>query len=117
MAGNRPHRIAAAMTLFMLASSLTMAQVMAAGRDMLVDRGRTLAGRLCSSCHAIGRQGPSPQIGAPPFRDLGRRVDFETLCDRLAEGLVSGHPAMPVFRFTWRDRRAFIAYLKSVQTR
>jgi hypothetical protein len=36
--------------------------------------------------------------------------------DRLREGLMSGHPDMPTFRFTREDARAFVLYLRSIQT-
>jgi len=38
----------------------------------LEERGRTLAERMCAQCHAIGRTGASPHVGAPAFRALNR---------------------------------------------
>jgi hypothetical protein len=35
----------------------------------------------------------------------------------LAEGLLTGHPMMPEFRFPPEDGKAIIRYLKSIQTR
>jgi mono/diheme cytochrome c family protein len=70
---------------------------------------------MCAGCHAIGRSGQSPHIGAPAFRTLDRRVNLDTFIERLREGLTSGHPDMPTFRFTREDARAFIAYLRSIQ--
>jgi mono/diheme cytochrome c family protein len=43
----------------------------------LEQRGRALAERMCSQCHAIGKSGQSPHAGAPAFRALDRRVDLE----------------------------------------
>jgi cytochrome c len=80
----------------------------------LAKRGAALAERMCGSCHAVGRTGESPHIGAPPFRNLDRRLDIDSFMQRLREGLTSGHPDMPTFRFTRQDARAFLAYLRSV---
>jgi cytochrome c len=78
-------------------------------------QGRALAGRMCAACHAVGRRGRSPHIGAPAFRQLDRRVDLDAFMDRLREGLVAGHPDMPMFRFGREDARAFVIYLRSIQ--
>jgi mono/diheme cytochrome c family protein len=82
----------------------------------LEQRGRALAETMCSQCHAIGARGQSPHVGAPAFRALDRRVDLDSFIDRLREGLMSGHPDMPTFRFTREDARAFVLYLRSIQT-
>jgi hypothetical protein len=34
---------------------------------------------------------------------------------QLREGLISGHPDMPTFRFSREDARALTAYLRSIQ--
>jgi cytochrome c len=81
----------------------------------LEQQGRALAERMCSACHAVGRRGKSPHVGAPPFRALGRRVELDTFTDRLREGLRSDHPDMPTFRFTREDARALLLYLRSIQ--
>ena len=77
--------------------------------------GQALAHRLCAECHAVGRDGQSPNAGAPPFRTLDRRVDLDSFSDRLREGLMVGHPDMPTFRFTREDARGFVLYLRSIQ--
>jgi mono/diheme cytochrome c family protein len=81
----------------------------------LEQRGRALAERMCSQCHAVGRSGESPHVGAPAFRALDRRVDLDSFMERLREGLSVGHPDMPTFRFTREDARAFLLYLRSIQ--
>ena len=81
----------------------------------LEQQGRALAERMCSACHAVGRRGKSPHVGAPPFRELDRRLNLDTFTDRLREGLMSGHPDMPTFRFTREDARALLLYLRSIQ--
>jgi len=77
--------------------------------------GRALAERMCSRCHAIGRSGSSPHSPAPPFRALENRVDLDSFTARLRDGLISGHPDMPMFRFTREDARALTAYLRAIQ--
>jgi len=82
-----------------------------------VERGEALVSRHCGGCHAVGRQGASPEPAAPPFRDLHKRYDPELLAEALAEGLLTGHPLMPEFRFAPTDVRAIIDYLQSIQTK
>src|SRR5262244_4616117 len=83
----------------------------------LEQRGRALAERMCSQCHAIGKSGQSPHVGAPAFRALDRRVDLDSFMERMREGLTVGHLDMPTFRFTREDARAFLLYLRSIQGR
>jgi mono/diheme cytochrome c family protein len=81
------------------------------------ERGAELVEKHCGKCHAVGRQGQSPEPAAPAFRELHRRYDPEQLSEALAEGLLTGHPLMPEFRFEADDVRSIILYLKSIQTR
>jgi cytochrome c len=81
----------------------------------LVRQGMALAERMCAPCHAIGKTGASPHPPAPAFRELGDRVDLDDFAHRLRQGLTSGHPDMPTFRFTREDARALTAYLRSIQ--
>jgi hypothetical protein len=48
---------------------------------------------------------------------LGRRYPIDALAEALAEGLSSGHPDTPEFRFEIQDVDAILAYLKSIQQR
>lgn len=77
--------------------------------------GASLLSKYCARCHAVGRTGPSPHAGAPTFRTLAQRYAIEGLEEALAEGIVSGHPHMPEFRFSSDDVGAIIAYLNSIQ--
>ena len=102
-----------AIVLLLLGLSRSFAQD---GKPGALERqGRALATRMCSRCHAIGKSGPSSHSAAPTFRALSRRVDLDTFTDRLRQGLISGHPDMPTFRFTREDARAVAAYLRSIQ--
>ena len=80
-----------------------------------VDRGRLLVTEACGACHATGRTGSSRHPDAPAFRDLGQRYPIEDLEESLAEGIVTGHPEMPQFRFGAPDVDDIVAYLKSIQ--
>lgn len=103
-----------------IAAVLLVAGVLAAGSPAFCaepERGEVLVTRHCSGCHATGAKGASPEPTAPLFRELHRRYDPELLAEALAEGLLTGHPMMPEFRFPPDDVRAIIRYLQSVQTR
>ena len=89
-------------------------QADAAEKD-LTDKGRVLVEQHCSRCHAIGKEGDSTHPEAPPFRTLSSRYPIEDLAESLAEGIVSGHPDMPIFVFSPTDVEAIIDYLKSIQ--
>lgn len=78
-------------------------------------RGETLLNRECGRCHATGRTGNSPSKDVPAFRTLAKRYPIESLEEALGEGIMSGHPDMPEFRFDAGDVGAIIAYLKSIQ--
>lgn len=79
--------------------------------------GERLVSKFCARCHAVGRIGTSRHAGAPAFRNLAQRYAIEGLEEALGEGIVSGHPHMPEFRFSGDDVGAIIAYLKSIQAR
>jgi mono/diheme cytochrome c family protein len=102
-----------AILLVLLGMSVSSAQEN--GPSALEQRGRTLAERMCSQCHAIGNRDQSSHTAAPPFRALDRRLELDSFMDRLREGLMVGHPDMPMFRFTREDARAFVLYLRSIR--
>ncbi len=81
------------------------------------DEGRKLAEALCASCHAVGVDGMSPLAEAPPLRTLSQRYPITALEEALAEGVLTGHPAMPEFEFNPAQIDALIAYLQSIQER
>ena len=82
-----------------------------------VRHGEQLVRANCGMCHAIGRTGDSPFAPAPRFRELGERYPIDDLEEALAEGILTGHPAMPEFEFSPSDIRDLIAYLKSIQVK
>jgi len=50
-----------------------------------------------------------------PLPSALSRYPIEDLAESLAEGIVSGHPDMPVFVFSPHDVEAIIEYLQSIQ--
>lgn len=86
-----------------------------AAEKTLIDKGEVLVRENCSRCHAIGKEGTSPHPQAPPFRTLSSKYPVEDLAESLAEGIVSGHPDMPIFVFSPHDVEAIIDYLQSIQ--
>ncbi len=98
----------------------TVVAVIAAGHVATAQElkhGEELLTRNCATCHAVSRNGESPNKTAPAFRTLGQRYPIESLEESLGEGIMSGHPDMPEFSFDAGDVSAIIAYLKSIQRR
>lgn len=95
------------------AAAIVLLAAPAAAQD--VKQGETLLARDCGRCHAVGRTGDSAHKFAPAFRSLGKRYPIESLEEALGEGIMSGHPDMPEFKFEAGDVGAIIAYLKSIQ--
>jgi cytochrome c len=77
--------------------------------------GRALAGRNCAGCHAIGSSGASPNARSPTFREIARRYKLEDLEESLAEGIVTGHGAMPEFTLTPRQIDDLLAHLRRLK--
>ena len=77
--------------------------------------GEQLARANCGACHAIGPAGTSPRPGAPAFRDLHKRYPVDQLAESLAEGIVTGHPDMPMVSFDEAQVASLIAYLRSLE--
>lgn len=73
--------------------------------------GRAIVTEHCARCHATGLKDTSKHPKAPPFREVVDRYPSEDLAEALAEGIVSGHPDMPVFQFDPPQIEGFIAYL------
>ena len=79
-----------------------------------IEQGREILQQKCAKCHATASTGPSPMQEAPPFRDLHLKYDVGHLAEALAEGIVSGHPAMPEFIFPPAEIDAIIGYIQSL---
>jgi len=102
----------------LVAVVLTLAPSIAKSEDVLssaAQRGSVIVRTNCARCHAIGKAGDSPLPIAPPFRTLHDRYPVEDLQEPLAEGIVTGHPNMPEFRFDPGQVGDIIAYLKLLE--
>ncbi|MEQ8604918.1 MAG: c-type cytochrome [Marivibrio sp.] len=73
--------------------------------------GLAFAAAQCGACHATGRADASPVEGAPPFRAVAGRWPLDSLAEALAEGIVTGHPAMPETVLGPDQIDDFLAYL------
>jgi len=79
-------------------------------------RGRAYARAHCARCHAIGlNDGTTRFKPAPPFRTLHLRYPIETLGEALAEGIVTGHAAMPQFELDPEQIHDLLSYLKTLE--
>jgi mono/diheme cytochrome c family protein len=106
------------MRLSKLGLCLVVATSAACAQDAAaLKRGEALLAKECSRCHATARTGESRHPQAPLFRSLAKRYPIESLEEALGEGIISGHPDMPEFKFEGDDVGAIIAYLKSIQER
>jgi cytochrome c len=99
---------------FILVAGLVLLAVPQASAG-LVEKGRALLEANCARCHATGKEGASPLAQAPPFREVVKRYEPETLAEALAEGIVTGHPDMPEFQFSPEQIGTIIAYLDSLK--
>ncbi|MCP3463397.1 cytochrome c [Bradyrhizobium sp. CCGUVB23] len=84
-------------------------------RASSIEQGRRLALLYCAKCHATDKVSPSPLKIAPPFRTLHERYPIEMLQEALAEGIVTGHPTMPEFRFDSDQVGDFMAFLRTLE--
>ena len=80
----------------------------------LAAEGRVLAQKHCARCHAVDRDDQSTLPVAPPLRSFASKWPLESLEEALAEGIVTGHPDMPVFQFKPPQIAALIDYLHEI---
>ena len=104
--------IIAALLMFMAQSAGAAQGQSDSGKARL---GQNLLRENCSRCHAISKQGTSPLSIAPPFRILHERYPIEDLAESLGEGITTGHPTMPAFRFDPDQIENIIAYMKTLE--
>jgi mono/diheme cytochrome c family protein len=107
--------VAVAVNVAALLASPSSPAIGASVLSPAAQRGLVLVQTNCSRCHAVGRIGGSPLKIAPPFRTLHLHYPVEDLQEPLAEGIVTGHPTMPEFRFDPGQVGDVIAYLKSLE--
>jgi mono/diheme cytochrome c family protein len=97
----------ALVTLMLLTPALT------ASSD--VQRGKAYASRHCGGCHAIDLVSKSRFKAAPPFRTLHTRYPIEALAEALAEGISTGHPAMPEAELSPDQIHDLLTFLKTLE--
>ena len=83
--------------------------------DSKIKVGKLIAETRCAKCHATGPEGDSPHADAKPFRQLSENYPVRDLEEALAEGIVVGHPDMPVFVLSPYEIDSLITYLESIQ--
>lgn len=76
--------------------------------------GRAVARQYCSGCHAISRQGASPNPKAPRFPLIAERYRNGNPAPDLIDGTVVRHPGMPEFRLQVSETDGLVAYLRRV---
>jgi len=81
---------------------------------VMVESGRHIAQRECASCHSIDSKSVSPNLSAPPLRDVLALNDPEFLAYRFIDAMRVGHDEMPLFDFDVRSADALIAYIESI---
>ena len=77
--------------------------------------GQAIAETLCAGCHAVGAEGDSPHGEARPFRLISHAYPVSDLEESFAEGIVVGHPDMPMWQFEPHQIEALLGYIESVQ--
>jgi cytochrome c len=77
--------------------------------------GLNIARANCARCHSIDKVSESPLKIAPPFRTLHELYPVADLQEPLAEGIDTGHPSLPEFRFGPDQVQDLIEFLKTLQ--
>ena len=84
-------------------------------RAQLINRGQGIAEAACASCHAVGKDDVSQHADAPAFRTIGQKYSVWTLDEAFAEGIMVGHPDMPVWELIPEDIEGLLTYMDSIQ--
>jgi mono/diheme cytochrome c family protein len=78
-------------------------------------RGKAYARTHCARCHSIDGVTKSRLPAAPPFRTLHRRYPVETLGEAFAEGIYTGHAAMPSDELNPDQIHDLLSFLKTFE--
>jgi mono/diheme cytochrome c family protein len=77
-------------------------------------RGRELAQRLCTNCHAVDARPTGPvRADVPSFSTIAGRAGVTA--ERLAGAIIFPHPAMPGVQLTVGEIRDVVAYILSLK--
>lgn len=102
-------------TAIMCATSLIWAQSALAQEDDMRALGEALVAEHCGACHAVGIDDESRHGEALALRTLSQDYPVAFLAEALAEGVLSGHPDMPVLEFDVDEVDAIISWLEGIQ--
>ena len=75
--------------------------------------GEAYAEKVCAQCHAIHRSGLSPELTAPPFKDVAKTPGMTDTALRV--WLSTSHPTMPNIVVEPQDMDNVIAYILSLE--
>jgi mono/diheme cytochrome c family protein len=93
---------------------VSLAGVAPARAQSAAERGAALVKQHCAACHALGASGASPNVKAPPLREIARKYRVEDLEEAFAEGIMVSHQPtdMPAFTLDPPQIAALSAYLR-----
>lgn len=111
MTSTKPSLLVIASAILLAGSIASLAQTQ--DKDLAAE-GQAIAEQLCARCHAVGKSDVSKLPIAPPFRTFAAKWPVESLEEALAEGIITGHPGMPVFQFEPDQIAALIEHLHAI---
>jgi cytochrome c len=76
-------------------------------------RGRELALKLCTGCHAVSRDSPVRRSDVPSFPAIAERPGVSA--EQLAGRIIIPHPAMPGVPLTINEIRDLVAFITSLK--
>ncbi len=94
---------------------LGVAGDLTAESDVFSQKGKVLAEKNCSWCHAVGSIGDSPNPKAPQFRNMQSRHPLLALRVPLSRGIAALHDQMPLFKLTDSEIDEIVAYINSLK--
>lgn len=78
-----------------------------------VERGHSIADRLCAECHAVKASETSPRLESPPFEKIAAMPGMTELAIKV--WLQTPHQTMPNLMLPANDRDDLAAYITSLK--
>ena len=91
--------------------------VPAAAQLSVTERGSRHRGQAVRALPFHRTNRGKPDEPGPAIRDLSKHYPIDNLAEAFAEGIVTGHPAMPRFTFEPREINALLAFIESLTVR